>query len=76
MSLFLWAFLVDGSFSTDVLLQEQLKELPFRPRRTSRPTSNPGSTVENVGGVPLSSEGEGQTSRSMAAKQQHLSICS
>jgi hypothetical protein len=27
-------------------------------------------------GVPLSSEDEGQTSRSMAAKQQHLSICS
>jgi hypothetical protein len=26
--------------------------------------------------VPLSSEDEGQTSRSMAAKQQHLSICS
>jgi hypothetical protein len=27
-------------------------------------------------GVPLSDEDEGQTSRSMAAKQQHLSICS
>jgi hypothetical protein len=27
-------------------------------------------------GLPLSSEDEGQTSRSMAAKQQHLSICS